>query len=571
LPGVRGVCDSDEGDNAGMAVERASGESGQRISTATATGRAALADGRWSDARNAFEAALALGPDPEALDGLGEVMWWLGEPRRSLECRQAAYAEFRRTGDTVAAIMAGLGVAVTYESNFGNRAAAGGWVARAERLLTGDDDPLSGWVWMTKAYVSSDPGAAVRLCERSLAAARRLGDIDLELCSLSGIGEKLVMSGEVEKGLSLVDEAMAGTLGGECSRLDTVAYVSCDMLVACDLAADVERARQWCQVADAFIQRYGCPFLYARCRTIFGSVLVATGHWDEGEQELLRAIKMSDGGGPAVAADAFARLADLRLRQGRLEEASALLRGREEDVRACFAAATLRLAQGDPAGAVSLLRRRLTDIADGHVASGPLLALLVRARLAEGAIDEAHETMGRLVRLADRHRFAHTAALAAAATAHVSTAMGQLTETVERLETALNLFTKLGLPHDAARVRLDLARALAAARPEAAVAEAESALAAFVRFGATIDADAAAALLRSLGVTPRTGRRSVGELTARERQIVELVAQGLSNPEIAARLHISRKTAAHHVSNVLAKLGARNRAEAVALASRQRA
>ena len=148
--------------------------------------------------------------------------------------------------------------------------------------------------------------------------------------------------------------------------------------------------------------------------------------------------------------------------------------------------------------------------------------------------------------------------------------MGQLTETVDRLETALNLFTKLGLPHEAARVRLDLARALAAARPEAAVAEAESALAVFVQLGATFDADAAAALLRSLGVTPRPGRRGVGDLTARERQIVELVAQGLSNPEIAARLHISRKTAAHHVSNVLAKLGARNRAEAVALASRQR-
>jgi tetratricopeptide (TPR) repeat protein len=227
-----------------------------------AEGGELLAAGRWEQARVAFEAAISArpaAPDPVALDGLGEVLWWLGEPRRGNELRERAYVQFRRAGDAGRAIATAMGVAITYEANFGNKPAANGWIARAGRLLTGDDDPLAPWVWMIQGYVTPDLTAARRLYERALAAARTAGDLDLELCSLSGLGEKLVMAGESEAGLDLIDEAMAGTLGGECARLDTVVFTSCDMLVVCDLAHDLERATRWCQVADRFIEEYGCP------------------------------------------------------------------------------------------------------------------------------------------------------------------------------------------------------------------------------------------------------------------------------------------------------------------------
>jgi DNA-binding NarL/FixJ family response regulator len=189
----------------------------------------------------------------------------------------------------------------------------------------------------------------------------------------------------------------------------------------------------------------------------------------------------------------------------------------------------------------------------------------VRASLAQADVEAARDAATRLAGLARGHASAYSDALAAAAQARVSHALGQAEASGEHLETALHLFTTLDMPHEAARARLDLARLLGPGRPEAAIAEAEAALTVFEQIGATIDADEAAALLRSLGAPGRSGRRGRGELTDRERQVLDLIGLGLSNPEIAARLHISRKTASHHVSSVLTKLGARNRTEAARL------
>ncbi len=126
---------------------------------------------------------------------------------------------------------------------------------------------------------------------------------------------------------------------------------------------------------------------------------------------------------------------------------------------------------------------------------------------------------------------------------------------------ALAVFARAHVPAQVAHVRMDLARALAIEKPDVAAVEAAAALDTYRRLGADRNADAAAALLRRLGVPTRAGPKG-GELTERESQVLSLLAAGLSNSEIADRLYLSRKTVEHHVSRVFTKLGVRNRTEA---------
>jgi DNA-binding NarL/FixJ family response regulator len=224
----------------------------------------------------------------------------------------------------------------------------------------------------------------------------------------------------------------------------------------------------------------------------------------------------------------------------------------------------LWLARGRPGPAARLLRRRLELLGDRPIELAAALGLLAEALVDEADLPGARAAADRLEALATDGRAARALALAHRARGRIAAAERDHDGAAAHLDRALACYAQLDLPLETARVRLDLARALARCEPEPAVAAAAGARASFVRLGAAADADAAAELLRSLGAPAPPGPREGGLLTRREEEVLALVARGLSNPEIAARLYISRKTVAHHVSSLLGKLGARTRAELIA-------
>jgi DNA-binding CsgD family transcriptional regulator len=406
------------------------------------------------------------------------------------------------------------------------------------------------------------------LIKQALDHATRTGDRDLELVARADLGVVLTKQGHAKDGMRLIDESMAGVSAGENSRLDTVVFVCCIMMTACELVADLERAHHWSHVTDQFLATYGCPFLFAECRALYGSTLVAAGRWADAERELRSAIKLTAGVFAPVHAMAVAGLAELKIRQGLHEEAEALLAAVDYDLETAFPKAALKLARGEYPVAVALLERILRGHDDDSIESLRALEALVEAHVLAGDLDAADNALARLGGACEGKSWVESSARYNLAAGRMSRAQGGIEAALGHFEKSVDGFARLELPLECGRARLEIALTAVGANPDLAALEAQAALQTFERLGAGMDTDRAAGLLRRLGVPTRPGPRSLGLLTERETEVLRLLSLGLSNPEIAERLVISRKTAAHHVSNLLSKLGVRNRAEAVAYASR---
>jgi ATP/maltotriose-dependent transcriptional regulator MalT len=527
----------------------------------------AMERGDWQSARQAFEAVLADGESAGAREGLGQALWFLGEVAEGIASRERAFEEYLRAGHCNDA--ARVAVWVSHQHLIAGRAsAARGWLARSERALEGLEGCAGrGWVAVERARHATDVEEQIAHARRAVQIAQATDEANLEVSALSVLGKAEVTAGHLDDGMRLLEEAMATAAAGRWRNVHTVAEAYCNLIEACVNVGEWDRAHEWCELVDDFAQHYGTAPLLASCRTIHAGVLLAAGRWPEAEHALEGALDTHSRYVPQMGAPTIGTLAELRIRQGRLTDAERLLAGSAEHPAALRALALLRLAEGRSHAAVSLLERGLRGTEGNDVRATQLLAPLVDGRLACGDPEGAELAADELAALADSTGIRLIDARARLAAARVQLATGRAAEAAESARRALAAFGVLAMPFDAGEARLELARASASEAPDLACDEARTALQAFRELGASRAMSAAAALLQELGSGGGGRPRVDGELTAREHEVLELIARGMSNAQIAHTLVISEKTAGHHVSRILSKLGVSNRTEAARYAN----
>jgi DNA-binding NarL/FixJ family response regulator len=547
---------------------------------AYAAGRTALDRGDWVAARDAFQASWDDAPWADALDGLGRSLWWLDQPAAALDARSRAYALHRRDGRDRDAAGIALWLAREYQNLYGNLGMAGGWLSRARSLLADLDDSagLGGWLLLVEAEHEGVRQTDLDRVERALGVARAGHDVDLEILALSRRGAARVCRAEVSAGVDDLNEAMVAATSGEGEDVQYLGEALCTLLEVAGWLGDRSLTEPWAQLLVDFRTTYAfgplVPFevapaqdlISAFCTACCGGVYLVTGRLDQAEDHLIRAAgRMASTGQRCRCLHPVGQLVDLRVLQGRLEEAEALLTGFEDDWQCATAAAALDLAQGRAAAAAARLSTVIGTLATQPVLAVPLQAQLVDAALAVPDLTLAHAASAGLAATAQVTRTPLHQAQADLARGRLAAHAGD-PAAPPLLRSAASRFAESGAPLLAARARVALARALAEQDRAVAVTEARSARLVFDRLGASDDANSTAAFLRGLGDASPSGPRDLGVLSRREREVLALVADGLSNAEIAERLFISVKTAGHHVSAILAKLGLRSRTEAAAFA-----
>ena len=542
-------------------------------------GWAALSNGDWEGARACFEESLVQGETPEALEGMGWVGHMVDEDRLTFDARERAYRLYLERGDKGSAGRIAAWLAADHLLFRGEPAIANGWLQRAHSLIDGLEPGVDhGWLAIHEGHIAvaldEDTAKARRLAARAVELGRTFGAPELEMLGLGLEGRALVSEGELEEGMHRLDEATTVALAGEASLLYCVAWACCYLISACERVRDYERAAQWCARVGEFCGQHDI-FLLNICRAHYASVLSWQGRWEEAESQLSAAVGGLQSSRPPMVGDALARLGELRRRQGRPAEAEELFGRAEAHTLSLLGRAALALDRDQPSEAAELADRYLRRFSDtGRVERSAGLELAIRALVHLGEHERANDALRELRVIAARARTRPILAAVCSSAGTLAAARSDHDAARRSFEDALDLLAACEAPFETGRVRLDLAGTLIAlGRPDQARREIETAIAEFREMGADAERTRAETMLgklRKASVTlpAEVADTPLGGLSRRELEVLDLVAVGLTNRDIAERLVLSEHTVNRHVANILRKLGLTSRTAAASLAGR---
>ena len=532
-----------------------------------------LQEGRWEAARALFEEAAGAAEAPEAFEGLSWAAWWLDDAEAVFAARERAYRLYEAAGDIAGAARMATWIASDQLDFHGAFAVAGGWLGRAHRLLDPlEPGPEHGWLAFLEGYMAHAGGETAKasaLGRRSAELGRRFAVPDVEMLGLALEGATLVAGARVAEGMRCLDEATAAALVGDAEIPISGAWACCFLVTACTAVRDYERAFEWCDRIAEFAERYGSRYMLAFCRAEYGALHLWRGRWKDAEAVLEASVEDFARSRPGMVGGPLVGLAELRRRQGHWEEAAQLLDRAGPSPEAQLCRAQLALDRGDASRAVDLAERSLRQVpADRKLDRGPGLELLVRARTARGELEEAGSALAALREIGRAVATEPMRASVDFAEGLLAAAGGEHDRARPLLEDAIDRFERSGGPFEAALARIELATTLLTlGRADVAEREATTAVEQLRELGAEHEAERAQRL-REGAIRPDAAGPPLPELTPREREVLCLVTDGLTNREIAERLVVSEHTVHRHVTNLLRKLDLPSRTAAAAVAAR---